>query len=95
MLDLSAGERDAKTFAMAYTGRDYLDEKLRLTAVTLMKNPFPDKKPPPTEVDETDESTTSPSSMASKSVVFAPWESMNWGVLAFTRTQLDRGVVSV
>lgn len=65
-----------------------------MTAVTLMKSPFLDKKPS-AEFDEADELGTSPASMASKSVVFAPWQPKNWGVLAFTRTQPDRGVVSV
>jgi hypothetical protein len=76
---------DAKIVA---TRRDFLDEKLRLTAVTLTKHP--DKKVA-IEGDETGElDTPQATSLATKSVVFAPWEPKNWCSLAFTRMQSDQ-----
>ena len=81
----SGDQIDAKNSTIAHDARDYLYEKLRLTAVAVIK----DSKNP-SAVDARHEST----SMASQSVVFAPWVPKNWAGLAFTRAQSNQNVVA-
>ena len=88
-----SGDRvNADNFAIAHAStRDGLDEKLRLNAVALMKV----HENPPAEGHTTRElDTHMATSMASKSVVFAPWESKNWAGLAFIRTQSSQNAVT-